>query len=133
MAYVQFSAYRVHVLHVYQCLTNLGFPVFSQQNRHATNPVTNCTCWPVLGPYNNWTIIELTPKLIPFEAFDEIHQVVLDGISENMASLFQSGMYGDIGTADNTENGFYVIQFISEAYKLQKIQQLTDKLFLLVN
>ena len=37
MAYVKFSAYHVPVLHVHQFLTNHGFPVFSQQNRHATN------------------------------------------------------------------------------------------------
>ena len=82
-------------------------------------PVINCTYWPVLGPYNNWNIIHLTPISIPFEAFDEIHQVVLDRISENMASLVQSGMYGAIDTAENTSNGLYVIQFISEAYTLQ--------------
>ena len=64
--------------------------------------VINFTYWPVLGPYKNWTIINLTPKSIPSEEFDEIHQVVLDGISENMASLFQSGMYGAINTDDNT-------------------------------
>ena len=50
-----------------------------------------------------------------------------------MASLVQSGMYGAINTDDTTTNGFYVIQFISEAYTLQKIQQLMDKLFLMVN
>ena len=81
-------------------------------------PVINCTYWPVLGPYKNWTIIELTPKSIPSEAFDEIHQVVLDGKSEIMASLFQSGMYVAINIYDNASNGFYVIQFISEAYTL---------------
>ena len=43
----------------------------------------------------------------------------IDGISENMASLFQSVMYGVINTSGNTSNGFYVIQFISEAYTLQ--------------
>ena len=37
-----------------------------------------------------------------------------------MASLFQSGMYSAINTADNTTNGFYAIQFISEAYRIQK-------------
>ena len=47
-------------------------------------PVTNCTYWPFLGSYNNWNIIGLTPKPTPFEAFDEIYQVVLDGISEIM-------------------------------------------------
>ena len=76
-------------------------------------PVTNCTHLPVLCPYNNWTIIEITPKSIPFEAFDEIHKVVLDGISENMASLVQSGMYGAINTSYNTTNGLCVLQFIS--------------------
>ena len=96
-------------------------------------PVINCTYWPVLGSYNNWNIVELTPKSIPFEAFDEIHNLVLDRISENMASLVQSGMYGDINTAENTWNGFYLIQFISEAYTLQKIQQSMDKLFMLLD
>ena len=71
---------------------------------------------PVLGPYNNFNIIHLTPKSIPFEVFDEIHQVFLDGISDNMASLFQSGMYGAINTDDITTNGLYVIQFLSDAY-----------------
>ena len=51
--------------------------------------------------------------------FDEIHQVVLDFISDNVASLVQSGKYSIINTADTTTNGFYVIQFISEAYTLQ--------------
>ena len=45
-----------------------------------------------------------------------MHQVVLGRISENMASLVQSVMYGAINKDDNTSNGFYVIQFLSEAY-----------------
>ena len=36
-------------------------------------PVNNCTYWSVMGPYNNWNIIHLTPKSIPSEALDEIH------------------------------------------------------------
>ena len=36
-----------------------------------------------------------------------------------MASLVQPGKYDVINTADKTTNGFYVIQFISEAYTLQ--------------
>ena len=61
-------------------------------------PVTTCTFWPVLGSYNNWNSIDLTPKSSYFEVFDEIHKVVIEGISENMASLVQSGMYGAINT-----------------------------------
>ena len=82
-------------------------------------PVINCTYSPVLGPYNNWNIIHLTPKSITSEAFDKIHQVVLDGISENMASLFQSGMYDAINTDETTKKGFYVIKLLSYVYKLQ--------------
>ena len=36
-------------------------------------PVINFTYWPLLGPYNNWNIIHLTPKSIPSEAFDEMY------------------------------------------------------------
>ena len=36
-----------------------------------------------------------------------------------MASLVQSGMYSAINTDDTTANGFYVIQLIPEAYRLQ--------------
>ena len=61
-----------------------------------------------MGTYNNWNIIELTPKSTPLEAFDEINKVVLDKISENMNSLVQSGMYGSINTDDNTTNWLYV-------------------------
>ena len=46
-------------------------------------------------------------------------QVGVDCISDNMASLAQSGMYGVINTDDTTTNSFYVIQFISEEYTLQ--------------
>ena len=72
-----------------------------------------------MGPYKNWNIIHLTPKSISSEAFDDINQVVLDRISENMASLVQSGMYGSINIYYTTTNGFYVIQSISDAYTLQ--------------
>ena len=119
MAYVKFPAYHVPVLDLHQCWINLGFMVFCQRNRYATNLSPNCTYWPVLGPYNNWNIIKITPKYISFEEFDEIHKAVLDGISENMASLVQSVMYGAINKDDTTTNEFYVIQFISEAYTIQ--------------
>ena len=82
-------------------------------------PIINFTYQQVLGPYKDWNIIHVTPKSTTSEAFDEIHQVVLDGISEYMASLVQLVMYGAITTYDTTTNGFYVIQFVSDAYTLQ--------------
>ena len=59
-----------------------GIPPYEQE-RYKT--ATKCTYWPVLGPFNNWNIIKLSQKSTPFDAFDEIYQVVLDGISDNMA------------------------------------------------
>ena len=72
-----------------------------------------------MGSYNNWDIIDLTPKSIPFAAFDEIYKVVLDRIIENMAILIQSFMYGAINTYETTTNLFFAIQLISEEYTLQ--------------
>ena len=65
-----------------------------EQERY--EPVTKCTYWPVLGYFNNWNIIQLSQKSTPSDIFDEIHHVVLDEISYNMASLVESGKYGAI-------------------------------------
>ena len=72
-----------------------------------------------MGSYNNCDIIHLTPKSTPFDAFDDLHQILLDRMSDNMASLFQSGKYSVINTYITTTNRFYVIKLISEAYTLQ--------------
>ena len=93
--------------------------VIPSKKQASYKPVTNYTYWPVLVSYNNCNIIHLTPKSIPFEEFDEIPKVVLDEISENMASLVQSGMHGVINTDYTTTNGLYAIQFLSEAYTLK--------------
>ena len=50
-------------------------------------PVVECTYWPVLGSFNNWNIVKITNKITSSEIFDEVHKVVLDGSSDNMASL----------------------------------------------
>ena len=119
MAYLQLVAYHVHVLDVHQFWKNPWISGIPSKKQACYPPVANCTYWPVLGSYKNWNIIELTPKSTSFQAFDDIHKVVLDGISENMDSLVQSDLYGAINTDDTTTNGFYVIQFISEAYTPQ--------------
>ena len=82
-------------------------------------PVINFNYRPVISSYNNWNIIQLSPKSKPFEAFKDIYQVFLDIIRDNMASLVQHDKYGAIETDDTTTNGYYVINLILEAYKLQ--------------
>ena len=61
----------------------------------------------------------MSQKSTSSDAFDEIHQVFLDGISDHMALLVESGNYGVINITDKASNRFYVIMFTSEAYILQ--------------
>ena len=95
------------------------------------HPITNCTYWPVLVSFKNWNIIQLSQKSTPFEAFEEINQVVLNRRSDNISSLVPSGKYGDIDTYDIITNRNYVI--ISEAYTLQNNTTTDKKRLLLVN
>ena len=83
----------------------------SSDKKELYKPVTKFTYWPLLVSFNNWNIIQLSPKSTSSDTFDEIHQVDLDGISDNMASLVESGKYGAIITTDISDNGFYVIMF----------------------
>ena len=62
------------------------------------------------------------------DTFDGIHQVVLDGISDNMASLVESGKYGAINTTYTSTNGFYVIMFISGEYTAQENTTIDGKI-----
>ena len=90
--------------------------------------VTKCNYWPVLGSFNNLNIIQLSQKSTTSDVFDEIHQVVLDRISDNMALLVELVKYGAINTTDTKTNGFYVIMFTSEAYTLHYNTTIDGKL-----
>ena len=61
----------------------------------------------------------MSQKSTPSDAFDKIHQFVLDGISDNKASLVEPGKYIAINTTYMRTNGFYVIMFTSDVYTLQ--------------
>ena len=52
-------------------------------------PIADCKYCPVLVYFNNWNIIQFTNKTTSSEDFDAVHKLVLDHISENMASLVQ--------------------------------------------
>ena len=104
------------------CTSMLDKPWISsipQNEQELYKSVIECTYWLVLGPFNNWNIIQWTQKPNPSDLFDEIHQVVLDRISDNMALLVESVKYGAINTTETTTNVCYVIMFTSEAYTLQ--------------
>ena len=78
-------------------------------------PVTNFYYCTVLGSINNWNIITFPQKVTTSKSFEDINQVLLYGISDNLASLVQSIKYGDINKTDTSTMGYYVIKFFSEA------------------
>ena len=60
----------------------------------------------MLVTFNNWNIINFTNKTTSSEDLDDIHNVVLDDIRDNMASLMQPGKYGAINTDDPKTVGY---------------------------
>ena len=54
------------------------------------------------------------------EYFNDIHNIVLDGISDNMVLLAKSGKYGAINTVDTMAIGYYVVKNVSENLPLQE-------------
>ena len=57
----------------------------------------------------------ISHKSTKSEAFEVIHQVIIDGISDNMDRLVQSGKYGTMNKTNYKKMRYYVIKFVSEA------------------
>ena len=62
-----------------------------------------------------------------------MNQFILDDISDNMDALLQTGKYGAINTKYTTKMGYYVIEFMSEAYTLQEEKRAINKSLHMVN
>ena len=70
------------------------YPGVSHMEQPLYKPILDCIYWPVLGSFKNWNIIIFTNKIGFSEDFSYIHNIVLGGISDNMASLLQTEKYG---------------------------------------
>ena len=86
-----------------------------------------------MGSFNNWNIIKCSHKATISEAFEEIHQVVLDGISDNMSSLVKYGKYCYMNTKDTTISGYYVIKTSWKPTLYRNTQHVKGKILQLVN
>ena len=107
-------------------------PVLPPQQKLCCQPVKYCTYWPVIVSFNNWNIIKVAHKSTTSEASVDIHQVVIDGISNSVALPVQYGKYGTMKTMDSTTMGYCVIKFVPQAYTLQEETNVTGKLVQLV-
>ena len=72
----------------------------------------------MLGTLNNWNTIKFTNKNTSKEDFDDIHNFVLDGISDNTELLVHTVKYGSISTTHPTVMGYYVTIFLYYTVKL---------------
>ena len=99
-------------------LDKLWITIFPSQQKQSCQPVTDCTYWPVIVPFNNRHITTFSHKATTGEDFEEIHQVVLYGIRKNMSSLVQFDNYGAMNTTDSTTMGYYENIVFSEDYTL---------------
>ena len=73
----------------------------------------------MLGSFNNWNIIWLSHKATSSEDVEKINEVVLDGISDKISAMVQTGKYCAIDTTYKTKMDYNMIKFMSEAYTLQ--------------
>ena len=96
------------------CTTILNKPWYSSvSNTEQTlyKPVLKCTYSTVLVTYNNYNAVNFKNKYTPVEDFYDIHEVVLDGISETTALPVQTVNCGFIITTDITTMRYYVVKF----------------------
>ena len=63
------------------------FPVMEPKLQSCYQYVQNCTYWPVLGNFNDWSIVNFSNKATTQEDIYKICHVVIDGISDNISEL----------------------------------------------
>ena len=91
------------------------------------------TYWPVLGSFNNCIIIKFSHKAPSSEDLDKINQVVLDGISDNMAVLVQTGQYGAINIIYKPQWSTMLSNYCQEPTHYKTTRLVTDKSVHMVN
>ena len=74
----------------------------------------------MLGYFNNWKFIRFSYKATSSEDIEKIHQFVLYGICDNMATSMLTGQYGAINTKYTAKMGYYAIKFLSKYYTLKE-------------
>ena len=89
----------------------------NQQQQYQT--VVECKLWPVLGSFDDCKIVNVDNKTTSSEDFDDVHKVVIYGISTNMESLVQTDKYCATSAEDPTIIGYLFIKYILDNFTLQ--------------
>ena len=90
-------------------------------------PVKDFTYWTVLGYFNKWNLIQFSNKATTRDGVANINQIVLDGISINLAELVQTCQYRAMNKTCFTTMGYHVIKFSLKPTNYKNTQPVTDK------
>ena len=96
------------------------YPGVAQKQQPLYKHVVDCTYWYVLGSFDNWNITQFKNKNRLSEYFYQIHNVAIDGISDNMVSLVQTGKYGAINASYPATMVYYVVKYVYAPFYYRK-------------
>ena len=88
------------------------------QPRYAHVP--NCKYNAIFGSYNDWIIMTFVNKKTPDNEYDNVHRLVMSGLTKNMSSKIIVGNIGVVATNDTNTEGYFLVQFDSVPCPLQE-------------
>ena len=90
-----------------------------KQKEYAKND--NCAMKDILGDLNHWNILNQVAKAdANDDDIEEVKADVLSGLTKTMVLAIAIGSYSAMMTEDNRCHGYYLFQFVLEAYTLQE-------------
>jgi hypothetical protein len=80
--------------------------------------------------HNDWKLICLVDtKDSVIDLNDEVHELILQGITERLATRVEAGGYGAVSTDDPEADGYYVLQWDSEPREVEEDVMIDEKEF----
>lgn len=101
---------------------------FQEQPRYKAS--TDCQMYKIFEGLNDWKLIRLVDtKDSDIDLNDEVHELVLEGITERLATRVEAGGYGAVSTDDPEADGYYVLQWDSEPREVEEDVVIDEKEF----
>jgi len=99
---------------------------FAEQPRYKTS--TDCQMYEIFEGHNDWKLICLVDtKDSVIDLNDEVHELILQGITERLATRVEAGGYGAVSTDDPEADGYYVLNRVPLAKRWYTRATKSDK------
>jgi hypothetical protein len=97
----------------------------AEQKRYASS--TTCILWEIFEGLNDWNIVQLLPgNDNDEEEIQTIHQIVLDAKADSLC--VEENSVGAFRTEDPHADGYYLVRWASQPYRLEESRELTEYL-----